>query len=254
MVLKGWAREYCNKQIKRVRGMFKWAVSHELVPVSVLEALRTVAALKRGRTDAPERPKIKPVQWSHVEATLPYLADPLPAMVRAHYLIGCRAEDICILCTADLQFNLEDGLWRWSPHTYKTEHHEGEALHYWIGPACQGVLRPILDATTDPHTPVFATLGKKGNGRRQGGYSTASYRRAITRGIERARAAGSQVEHWFPLQLRHARATEIRSKPWGGFSGAEAAQSVTKHRELKTTEIYADRSDELARRVMREMG
>ncbi len=38
MVESGWCRPYVNKQINRIRLAFKWAVSDELIPGSVLHA------------------------------------------------------------------------------------------------------------------------------------------------------------------------------------------------------------------------
>jgi site-specific recombinase XerD len=49
--------------------------------------------------------------------------------------------------------------------------------------------------------------------------------------------------------LRHSAATIIRRQ-----YGAEAAQAVLGHAELSTTEIYAEKSLEAARQIMREIG
>jgi integrase len=54
---------------------------------------------------------------------------------------------------------------------------------------------------------------------------------------------------WHPNQLRHSAATAIRRR-----YGAEAAQAVLGHAELSTTEIYAERSLEAARQIMKEIG
>ena len=57
------------------------------------------------------------------------------------------------------------------------------------------------------------------------------------------------VPIWTPNQLRHSRATEIRSR-----FGLEAAQTVLGHSEADVTQIYAERDFELAARIMREIG
>jgi site-specific recombinase XerC len=54
---------------------------------------------------------------------------------------------------------------------------------------------------------------------------------------------------WHPNQLRHSAATIIRRQ-----YGAEAAQAVLGHAELSTTEIYAEKSLEAARQIMKEIG
>jgi hypothetical protein len=50
MVELDLCRTVINKRIDRVKRAFKWAVSEELLPVSVYEALRTLAGLRRGRS------------------------------------------------------------------------------------------------------------------------------------------------------------------------------------------------------------
>jgi integrase len=58
-----------------------------------------------------------------------------------------------------------------------------------------------------------------------------------------------KAHRWHPNQLRHTAATLIRK-----HYRAEAAQSVLGHAELSTTEIYAEKSLEVARQIMREIG
>jgi hypothetical protein len=52
MIKLGWCRSLINRRIDRVKRAFKWAASEELVPVTCYEALRTLAGLRRGRTEA----------------------------------------------------------------------------------------------------------------------------------------------------------------------------------------------------------
>jgi len=62
----------------------------------------------------------------------------------------------------------------------------------------------------------------------------------------------SQWRHqhfWSPNQLRHTAATRIRKE-----FGAEAAQTILGHTQLKTTEIYAERNAEAAGRIMAKIG
>ena len=54
MVKSGLSRGVVNARVNRVRRVFKWAASFELVRPSVYEALRTVAGLQRGRSEARE--------------------------------------------------------------------------------------------------------------------------------------------------------------------------------------------------------
>jgi hypothetical protein len=61
MVRKGWCRKLVNQRVGRVRRVFKWAASEQLVPVAVYQSLTTVAGLQKGRTAAAERAPVLPV-------------------------------------------------------------------------------------------------------------------------------------------------------------------------------------------------
>jgi hypothetical protein len=74
LVQKGLVRQSINGHVHRIRRVFKWGVENQLVPALVLEGLRAVAPLKKGRTTAPESRKIKPVPDEHVDAVLPYVS------------------------------------------------------------------------------------------------------------------------------------------------------------------------------------
>lgn len=112
-------------------------------------------------------------------------------------------------------------------------------------------------------------------------YETAAYRRAICRGCEiafgmppalrnpRQQKGGDgkpldevQVRHlqdlarqwrakhvWTPHQLRHSAATEIRHK-----FGLESVQVVLGHAHARMSERYAEKNQELAAQVAREVG
>jgi hypothetical protein len=82
MITAGWCRRHINKQVCRIRQMFKWGVAEGMVPVAVHQALTALDGLKRGRTDATEKEAIQPVDDTMVEATLCELDPTLQAMVR----------------------------------------------------------------------------------------------------------------------------------------------------------------------------
>lgn len=86
----GLARPLINQRVARVKRIFKWAASEELVPISVYQALTTVAGLQRGRTTAREPEPVGPVSAAHVDAVLPFLTAPVRAMVELQRLTGMR--------------------------------------------------------------------------------------------------------------------------------------------------------------------
>ncbi len=73
MVEKNWSRKLINQRIGRIRRVFKWAASEQLVPVAIFQALGTVTGLQRGRAGAPETEPVEPVAWEHVAPALPFL-------------------------------------------------------------------------------------------------------------------------------------------------------------------------------------
>jgi integrase len=101
-------------------------------------------------------------------------------------------------------------------------------------------------------------------------YDVNAYRRAIARACDRAfphptlsaiprrkltadqRAelkAWRKSHRWHPHQLRHSTATLIRRQ-----FGIEAAQAVLGHTQIDTSELYAQKSLEAARQIMKEIG
>jgi integrase len=216
MVKKDWSRTYVNAQVDRVRRMFRWAASEQLVPVTVYEALRTVEALRRGRTEARESEKVKPVPPEHVALTIPHLPAVVQAMVRLQLLTGCRPDEVCRLRPLDLDMS-NPACWVYRPGSdrgphgqHKTSHHDHEHLVF-IGPRAQEVLRPYLgtrlgaycfspaeserrraeerrEARQTPMTPSQRARKPKANRKRAPSdrYPATSYRNAIYRACDRA--------------------------------------------------------------------
>ncbi len=216
MVKKGWARTYVNAQVDRVRRIFRWAASEQLLPVTVDEALRTVEALRRGRTEARETKRVKPVPPEQVEATLPHLPVLVRVMVQLQRLTGCRPDEVCRLRPLDLDMS-NPACWVYRPGSdqgehgqHKTAHHDHERL-ILIGPRAQEVLRPYLGTKLDAYcfSPVEAERqrsqdrraarrtpltpsqeARKPKARRKRSprerYPVTSYRNAIYRACDRA--------------------------------------------------------------------
>ena len=90
-------RKEVNKRIGRIKRVFKWAASEELIPPSVFEGLRTVDGLRMGRSTARENPPIKPVDDQVVEATLPFLSPTVAAMVQLQRITGMRPAEVTIM-------------------------------------------------------------------------------------------------------------------------------------------------------------
>lgn len=255
LVREGRPRVTVNRTAKTLRRLFKWAAAEELVPVDVWRSLEAVAPLQKGRTDAPEVPKVVEVPDAIVGATLPHLGRILATMVQVQRLTGARPGEVCLMRPADI--DRRGDIWIFTPEHHKLSwRDDDEPRRLAIGPECQKLLMPFLlrhpkaycyspaEALKEHNasrreareTPIYLRGAKrllKGQGGRPAGeqYNTAAYRRAIHRACERA-----EIEKWSPNQLRHLRAGEIKER-----LGIEVAGAVLGHRHLKTTEVYADR-------------
>ncbi|MEM7203925.1 MAG: site-specific integrase [Planctomycetota bacterium] len=269
MVERGWARRSINKQVGRLRRMFKWAVENELVGPEVLARLQAVTGLKRGRTPARETRPTQPVAWAEVEAVLPRVSSVVAAMVLVQWHTGMRPNEVVQMRAGDVE--RAGPVWVYRPANHKTAY-RGREREVFIGPAGQDVLAPFLDGAADTFlfcpaeaererrsaqraaraTPLWPSHVRAQAARRSRqlqrhageSYSVDSYRRAIHRAC---RAAG--LAAWSPSRLRHSRATEIRR-----LFGLEAAQVVLGHASAEITQVYAQRDRELARRVALETG
>jgi len=266
MIGKGMARSSVNQQIGRAKRIFRWAVENELVPAPVYQALAAVAGLRKGRTVAREPTPVLPVSKATIDATLPHLNRQVGAMVRLQALTGMRPGEVCRLRPCEV--DTSGKVWEYRPGSHKTDHH-GHARVVYIGPKGQRVLAPWLTGrAADAHcfSPAEAKAERhvamrkarktrvqpsqrnraKRNPKRQPGdrYATASYANAIERACLKA-----GIEPWAPNRIRHTRATAVRKQ-----FGLEAAQVTLGHSKANTTEVYAERDAELARRVASEMG
>ncbi len=124
-------RDQINQRIGKIKRLFKWAVSEQLIPPSIFQALQTVVGLRAGRTEAKEMPPVLPVEESVVEATLPNLPPMVADMVRFQHLTGCRPGEVCSIRPCDVDTSAE--VWAYRPHSHKTQHH-GRERRIFIGP------------------------------------------------------------------------------------------------------------------------
>ena len=97
MIESGLCRSVINNRADRIRRMFRWATSEELIPVTAYQSLRTLSGLRKGRTEARESKPIQPVDPAHVAASLPFLNRHQRAMVELQQLTGMRPGEVCKL-------------------------------------------------------------------------------------------------------------------------------------------------------------
>lgn len=276
MARSGLCRTTVNARINRVRRFFKWAVSFERLPASVHHALHEVPGLQWGRGAVRESEPVAAVPAEVVEATLFYAPAPVAAMARLQLLTGCRPGEVMRMRAADLKTTGE--AWEYRPAYHKNKH-RGQDRVIFIGPKAQEVLRPFLKPDLHAYlfspreyvealharrsqqrrtrrTPSELRRRRKAAPRRKPAdrYNRRSYRVAIIRAVdraneERARQGLPPLPHWCPLQLRHTAGTAIRSQ-----YGVEAAKVILGHKEVETTQIYAERDLAHAAEIAAKIG
>lgn len=217
MIAAGWKRKSINIHVGRIRRMFQWAASQELLPVQTLNALQTVAGLREGRTEAAESIPVQPVSEAAVDAVRPHVSRQVWAMIQLQLVTGMRPGEVTAMRVCDI--TMGGPLWEYAPESHKTQHH-GRKRIIILGPQAQTIIRPFLQADTtaflfspsdaraefdaqrrenrrSPLTPSQKARKPKAKPERKPGdrYTVASYGSAIRKGCEKA--------HDMPRELRN---------------------------------------------------
>ena len=261
------SRKHINKQVDRIKRIFRWAAAEELIPARVPQALGMVAGLRKGRSEARETPPVRSVDDAIIEATLEHLPEIVADMVRLQRLCGCRPTEVCSIRPCDIDRSGE--VWLYRPATHKTEHQERGRI-VPLGPKSQEILNRYMARNAQTYcfrpcdseakrravarakrkTPLscgnITGSNRKQKPKRRPGerYTKDSYSQAVRRTCDKA-----GIERWSPSRLRHSAATEIRR----GF-GLEAAQIILGHSEANVTQIYAERDMAKGLEVAKRIG
>ena len=309
MVDAGWSRKYVNACVRVVVRMWEWLVSEEMVPADTHRALEAVKALRKGRTTAPERPKVRRVPTELIGPARDLVLPPVRAMIDLQLAAGMRPGEVCLLRPCDVdrsgRFEIDGhrfelpGVWVYRPATHKTEHHDLERI-ILLGPQAQQVLAPFLMRKPDSYCfdPREAIRHHaKGGGMRLGlrrsrkvgaRYTPASYCHAVHRACDRAfpppehlrrtRLPGKRPgclrwettaewrerlgadglaelkawrrrHRWGVHRLRKNAATSLKAQ-----FGWEVTRVLLGHRQVSTTQIYAEELWQDAARAVASAG
>jgi integrase len=281
MIDLGWSRNHINHQVNRIRAVFKWAVSEEYIESTVHANLQTLPGLRKGKSLARETKPVKPVAWKHVEATLPFMTPVLAAMTEIKYLTGMRSDELTGMRLAEM--DLRGDVWIYEPREHKTAH-RGKRKVICLGPRSQALLLPYLPASLNAFifSPGIScweqsqaraaarksklygkALNRQPRARKtRERYDTHAYQTAINhaftamaKSLGHVRPVGEKlrpwlrsvgIRFWTPHALRHSRGTLTRAAY--GIEGAQASLGNT----LEATQIYAEKSLDLAVRIARE--
>ncbi len=215
MVKDGRCRNRVNKDVARIKRMFRWGAAKKLVPLTAHQSLATVEGLRAGRSDARETAPVRPVPQSTVDATLPFLTPQVTAMVRLQLLTGMRPGEVAVMRGMDLEMGGKVWVYRpgsdQGPHGAHKTAYRGQHRQVLIGPRAQEVLRPWLRLNIaeylfqpreaiegvneerrrnrkTPMTPNQAKRRLKTNPKKKPGdrYCASSYATAVAKGCDKA--------------------------------------------------------------------
>ena len=248
LIKRNLARRTINRMVGRVRQVFKWGVSHELVSIETLQRLETLEPLQPGRGGRETSGTRGSVSWEVVKEVLPFLPSLLQAFLTVLYHSGCRVGELAKLTTGVIDRSQE--VWVADLDQHKNAH-RGKSRRLFFGPNAQAALLPwLLD--DQPDEPIFSPLRvderqKKRRGKRLPGrfYGRSSLQQVLRRAIKRA-----GVESSFSLaQLRHSAACRITDE-----YDIETTRQLLGHSNIAMSRHYAADSDSAARTAAKNLG
>lgn len=267
-------RRQVNQRVDCIRLAWKWAVAEELVPPDAHHALMAVERLRKGRTEAPDHPPVKPADPAAVEGALLKLPPVLASVVRFQLLTAARPGEALQLRACDL--DRSGPVWLYRPRTWKTQHRDEQKRPrvLFVGPRCQAEIGEWLELAArrgpeshvfcpavsmrlfreqqrrDRETPVQPSQQRRKKPKAQllkqpgESYATQTYGHAVKRACKLAKVA-----HWHPHQLRHNAATLLAEQ-----FGWETARIVLGHADVDMTREYAEEDIRRACAAMAKAG
>lgn len=280
----GWSRTYLNRNVSRVKAIFRWGVAQQILPASLHHALDAVDGIRKGRANVRESEPVKPVTPATIAATLSHLSPTLRAMIELQMISGMRPGEVCAMRGREI--DRSGRTWVYRPTAHKTAHH-GHVREVFLGRLCQELLAPFLKSDPDAYlfSPAEAEAARRAGQRAaratqltpsqlarqlrarrrlrrrapRDRYTSESYRRAVARAADRAdrwahgaRVAGDDerlVPHWHPHQIRHTAATR-----WRRDHGADATLTLLGDRTSRMLDIYAEQDRAKAEQIMAAVG
>ncbi len=278
MIADGLCRNVINRNVSRIRHIFKWGVENELVPPSVLQGLQAVAGLRGGRSAARETQPVKPIADYLVDAVLPHVSPQVAAMIQLQRLTGMRSGEVNTMRGCDI--NMIGKVWVYTPEHHKTACH-GHSRQVYVGPRAQAIVRPFLKTNLGAYLFSPADAEAERNGRRFGAispnrkskaypselrgrkqrrakrkgrklsnrYDTRAYARAVTYGIWKANKArlaeakANGIDSHEVALIPHWHPHQLRHNCATQIRrehGLECARILLGHRSPQVTETYAE--------------
>ena len=241
LVRSGVCRTTVNRRLWCVKYMMAWALDEALIPATVKAELTQVKGVKRGRSAAPERPPVRPVDDASIAATVAKMMPNTADMVRVHRFTGMRPCELCGLRWSLIDTSRTPWVYRVPPEINKNEWRGelGQPRVVCIGPKARAILERHRGGDV-PFSPVRA-MAEYMEARRAARvtpvygerkeaaphvprvfgeqWTTDAYTKTI-----RAACRKAGITPWGSNRLRHAFGTEVRRA-----FGLEAARAVLGH-------------------------
>lgn len=227
MIDAGWARRWINKQVSRIRLIFRVGASWEMVRPDVLASLETVPALTAGESSAPETEPRTAVSDADLKAVREVLQERHRDVLDLLLMTGARPGELLNLTTGMIDRS-DPEIWRASLAHHKTAK-KGKTRTLFFVPAAQLVLMKYLKANPDER--IFP-------------FQRQEYSETINRACRRA-----GVTPFTPHALRHTVATKLADEV-----GIEGAQRLLGHSGAAMTRHYSQAAEKQAIAAVRKLG
>lgn len=215
MIAEGWTRKYINKQVSRLRRIFRWGVSVEVVPVKIVTALETLEGLREGDSAAPDLPPRQDVPQEHIDLIKTTLRKRTRDIVDLLLFTGARPGELLSVTTRII--DTSGPIWTAELVRHKNRW-RGQSRTLYFGPRAQRILAEYLKPD-EPDARLFPI--------RRGTLSQTIARHCLLH----------KLPHFTAHNLRHTAATLLRDE-----LGTEYAQAMLGHKHLKMTEEYSKRA------------
>lgn len=240
LIRSGVSRSTVNTRLWRVKYMLAWALDEALITAAVKAELTQVKGVKRGRSAAPERRPVRPIDDATVAATVEHMMPNTADMVRVHRLTGMRPCELCALRWSLIDTSRTPWVYRVPVEANKNAWRGelGQPRVVCIGPKARAILErhrgadvpfspakamaEYMDARRSARvTPIYGkrksaphvprVLGERWDSHAYGHTIAAACRRA-------------GIKPWGANRLRHTFGTEVRRA-----FGLDAAKAVLGH-------------------------
>lgn len=218
-----WSRNHVNRQVVRLRTMWRWAEERGHAPKGSWAHLRTLRSIAAHDRSARHTARVRPAYEAELDAVTARIGSKaVKAMLRLQWLTGMRSGELRQMRPCDI--DRTNDVWLYRPKRHKNAW-RGQERVVPLGAAAQLLLGPLLEGL-DAEQLVFRT--------RKGGPITSPAYGQIT-----ARAAKKVGLNWLrPYCFRHGAKQRITRE-----SGLDAARAMLGQKHIGTTNDYGDALD-----------